>query len=851
MTASTRSPSWPERRRARGLAAIAAVTVITASLLGVVGPPRGAHALAQSHPVRHFQQTFVDASRQVCRGGTCGLRVLDTRFTAPDDTGGPYPLVLFAHGFAVDPADYQVLLDRVAAAGYVVAAPLLPESAATGTGAPIRLYTANQAADLSFLLTQLTGLATGDPGWAATATPTNPIVMGHSDGGIIAGALVSTNLADPRFAGAVVIAGEVDPAVGPYGPHGGRVLVVHGDADTIAPFASDLALSTASNPPKAFLVGVGRSHSGVVLDPDAEPARDAIVGWLDWVARFDASGLGRFAAASTQPGWYRYADAGIDLSPIGGLEGATGTPTGPGTGTVTATGWALDPDTTGPIAVDIAVDGTVATSVAADLPRADVGAVFKDGDGHGFSATVAAGAGDHQVCATAHNVGGGSDRPLGCRTATVALLPPDQAPAGLTAQPFAGSAVVRWTPLSPVVGVQRYVVTCSCGVTASVGGGSAAAALTGLPDGVPVTVTVRAENGAGPGPPSPPVAVTATDVAAGLRPVTPERVLDTRSTAPLGPREVRHAALAPPAGAVAGLIAVTGVGPAQETYLTVGPTGTATLEVSSLNLRPGLGPVSNQLVVPLGVDGGVDVYNNSGTVDVVLDLMGWLVTDADAPRVALVPARVADTRQPGATALGPQEERAIHVVAAGTAAAVGIVLTSTRASAPSFLTAWAEGPRPFTSVQNPMPGLDRAADLVVPVDPQGDIHLYNNSGSVDVIVDLLAVFPIGSGAGPRYHPSAPRRLYDSRDTDGPLVPDVPRAVSGVAATVQANVVATETTTFGHVTAWEVGPWPGTSNLNFAPGITVAQQVAAGGPGGLTVQTSGSCQVVIDTSGTWR
>jgi predicted dienelactone hydrolase len=46
----------------------------------------------------------------------------------PDTTGGPYPLVVFSHGFALSPIDYGTLVEHYASQGYVVLAPEHNES---------------------------------------------------------------------------------------------------------------------------------------------------------------------------------------------------------------------------------------------------------------------------------------------------------------------------------------------------------------------------------------------------------------------------------------------------------------------------------------------------------------------------------------------------------------------------------------------------------------------------------------------------------------------------------------------------------------------------------------------------
>jgi hypothetical protein len=65
-------------------------------------------------------------------------------------TTGPHPLILFAHGFALTPADYAPLLRAIASAGYVVAAPIFPLTNTNAPGGPDEADLANQSRDVSF-----------------------------------------------------------------------------------------------------------------------------------------------------------------------------------------------------------------------------------------------------------------------------------------------------------------------------------------------------------------------------------------------------------------------------------------------------------------------------------------------------------------------------------------------------------------------------------------------------------------------------------------------------------------------------------------------------------------------------
>lgn len=107
----------------------------------------------------------------------------------------------------------------------------------------------------------------------------------------------------------------------------------------------------------------------------------------------------------------------LGRAPIGVFEGLTVN------GNVgTASGWAIDPDTTSPIKVHLYVAGK-GTEYTADKERQDVGRLYPAyGANHGFGEAVTLPPGTSDVCAYAINTGAGGHTFLGCRTATVSTL---------------------------------------------------------------------------------------------------------------------------------------------------------------------------------------------------------------------------------------------------------------------------------------------------------------------------------------------------------------------------------------------------------------------------------------------
>jgi hypothetical protein len=102
-------------------------------------------------------------------------------------------------------------------------------------------------------------------------------------------------------------------------------------------------------------------------------------------------------------------------SPFGQLDSTT---TGPSQ--VTANGWAIDPDTSSPILVQMYIDGRANALAWADQPRPDVAVAYPAaGPNHGYSLTMQTTSGSHTVCLYAINSGPGTSRGIGCRVVNV------------------------------------------------------------------------------------------------------------------------------------------------------------------------------------------------------------------------------------------------------------------------------------------------------------------------------------------------------------------------------------------------------------------------------------------------
>ncbi|MFM7537200.1 MAG: DUF1501 domain-containing protein [Acidimicrobiales bacterium] len=245
----------------------------------------------------------------------------------------------------------------------------------------------------------------------------------------------------------------------------------------------------------------------------------------------------------------------------------------------------------------------------------------------------------------------------------------------------------------------------------------------------------------------------ADDVAIGLVPLTPNRLLDTRDSAsPIGPQATVQLPVTgrggvPAEGVAAVVLNLTVTEPTAPGFFTVWPSGTPRPLASSLNFVAGE-TVPNLVVAKVGADGAVSIFNSNGRAHVVADVVGFYgprEQRADAVRaVALSPARVLDTRStapigPGATLRLPMLERG-GVPASGVRG-VSLNVTVTEPTAGGYLTVWPSGTaRPLASNLNFRPGQTTPNHVVAKLGPDGAVSIFNSAGTTHVVVDVVGFF---------------------------------------------------------------------------------------------------------------
>jgi dienelactone hydrolase len=252
--------------------------------------------------------TFVDASRPTAAYADVPEQDSRTLFTriyypavgtpegrevagaAPATSQGPFPLVMFAHGFQAVSEVYRDLYVAWARAGYVVVAPDFPLSSSRSTSnRPVFTDYVNQPADLSFLIDRLLELAAGDDGVLAGLIDGDRIgAAGQSLGAMTTmGFAFHTCCTDPRIDAAIPMAGRL--AGFPDGEYftgiATPVLVVHGDVDETVPYSDGRAIYDGASPPRYLLTILGGGHIIPYVagpaNPQTEPVRRAIVAFFD------------------------------------------------------------------------------------------------------------------------------------------------------------------------------------------------------------------------------------------------------------------------------------------------------------------------------------------------------------------------------------------------------------------------------------------------------------------------------------------------------------------------------------------------------------------------------------------
>lgn len=384
-------------------------------------------------------------------------------------------------------------------------------------------------------------------------------------------------------------------------------------------------------------------------------------------------------------------------------------------------------------------------------------------------------------------------------------------------------------------------------------------------------------------------------------PVTPARILDTRDDGQqaFGPGATQSLQVGghggvPSTGAAAVVLNVTIASSTAFSLLTVYPdNGTVRPTVSNLNFPAGSLTGQNSVTVKLGPTGGIKLYNDLGTTNLVVDVMGYYAdSSATGPTgsafQAITPFRTLDTRLPNlgggfnepARPLAPGETLSIPVdigIEDPTVTALAVNITAVAPQSYGVLTAWSgAGTKPTTSTLDFLPNTVVPNMAIVPARacptcPElTSLSITNDSpGSTNVIVDVFGFYDsnVTNTDGMLFHPVDPVRIADTRpdagiatclpdfldegDTENCVLPAPYNADAGLGAVV-LNVTAVDPSSATVLSVWPGGgTLPIVSNLNPFPGTVVPNAVITGVGGNKDFNVSndlGDLDVVIDLNG---
>jgi len=220
----------------------AGLVLAGASVFGIVtarASPAGraaAPAVEKTYAVGVHTETFVDPDRPTKANGTALKqpdRSLETTIfypavgtpaaapatdppvedAAPARDDGPFPLIVFGHGYGGSPGAYESLLRSWAAAGYVVAAPRFPLTNGAAAGGIDAGDFQHQPGDMSFVITSMLEASKKDAGpLSGLVSPHGIGVAGHSLGGITTlGIAAHTCCRDARVKAAVALSADPIP----------------------------------------------------------------------------------------------------------------------------------------------------------------------------------------------------------------------------------------------------------------------------------------------------------------------------------------------------------------------------------------------------------------------------------------------------------------------------------------------------------------------------------------------------------------------------------------------------------------------------------------------------------------
>ena len=349
-------------------------------------------------------------------------------------------------------------------------------------------------------------------------------------------------------------------------------------------------------------------------------------------------------------------------------------------------------------------------------------------------------------------------------------------------------------------------------------------------------------------------AASAAAASPGFVPLSPSRLLDTRSTGvPVRPGTAVPVVVVgrsgvPASGVGAVVVNLTAVSPGAAGYVTAYASGAAVPVVSNLNYATGQ-TVANQAVVQVGSGGRINV-KTSAAAHLLVDVVGYFRSGETFVPVA--PRRVLDTRS--STPVTGGTARTVSIGGLPSTGVAGVVVNVTAVSPRSagYLTVHPGGQaRPTASAVNFPAGRNVAGLVIV---KGRDVSVYTSATS-NVLVDVLGWIREGGD----YVALSPARVKDTRASTRVAarrqldvrVTDIAGVPGDRVAAVEVNVTAVNPSASGYLTVLPTGSGvPSTSTVNFGKGVTTANSATAkvGYRGQITIYASTDTDVIVDVVG---
>jgi len=314
----------------------------------------------------------------------------------------------------------------------------------------------------------------------------------------------------------------------------------------------------------------------------------------------------------------------------------------------------------------------------------------------------------------------------------------------------------------------------------------------------------------------------------------------------------------------------TGTSVKQTTFLASYPGGSTWPGTSNVNLTTADSTAAVFAVVTLGPNHTINVRNQAGSVNAIVDLLGYYAPSAAGKYGAVGPTRIVDTRNGlgGHTgALTNTQTVQFHLPAGSgvpaDATSVIVNVTATGQTRTGYLALSPNCSGASSTVNYLQAGYTRANLTIAGLDASGGFCVYNSGGPAQAIIDLVGY--VGPSGTALYVPfTAPVRIVDTRTGNGgQLAPlgadskitendagifDVPYGAKALlTGVVSANASAAS---YFEVFPGTSPPAQATSTLNFTKGRVVSNAAIASLSGGTfgVYNRFGTASAIIDLFG---